>query len=491
MAEWWRESARSMHETFLTGGRSAAETVACVLERLTAQDPSLRAFLEVAGEPLQERARELDRRRLAKEPLGRLAGVPVAIKDNLATRGLRTTAGSALLANWQPAYSATVVERLERADALIVGKTNLDEFAMGSSTEHSAFQRTHNPYDPSVVPGGSSGGSAAAVAAGLVPLALGSETGGSVRQPAAYCGVVGLKPTYGRVSRYGLIAFASSLDQVGPIGRTIGDVADALGVIAGVDQEDPSTCPVPVPDYRAALRDGVHGRRVAMPEELLAVAEPALQARAEQAFSALVAAGARPVSVHLPHLTAALATYYVIAPAEASSNLSRFDGVRFGVRPEGNDELSEMYSATRGRGFGAEVKRRIMIGTYVLSAGYVDAFYVQAQRLRQLLSLDFAAAFSTADILVTPTTPSLPFRFGSHDQDPLAMYANDAITLPANLVGVPAISVPAGFEHHLPVGVQLMAPAFQELSLFQAAQVVEDHFGPIPSVTPRTGGGQA
>lgn len=486
MADWWLESAEEVHGSFMSGERSAAEIAQCVLDRITAYDSSLGAFLEVAVEQVQEKARLLDRRRLAGERLGPLAGVPVALKDNLATLGLRTTAGSALLANWLPPYSATVVRRLEAADALIVGKTNLDEFAMGSSTEHSAFRRTHNPHHASMVPGGSSGGSAAAVAAGLVPLALGSETGGSVRQPAAYCGVVGLKPTYGRVSRYGLIAFASSLDQVGPLGRTVGDVADMLGVIAGLDLEDPSTCPQPVPDYRAALLNGVRGRRVAIPTELLRVAEPRLQDRAEQALAALLAAGAVEVSVRLPHLEAALATYYVIAPAEASSNLSRFDGVRFGVRQEETGDLAQMYSQNRGRGFGAEVKRRIMIGTYVLSAGYVDAFYVQAQRLRQMLAEDFAAAFASADILVAPTTPSLPFRFGAHDHDPLAMYANDTTTLPANLVGVPAISVPAGSEDGLPVGIQLMAPAFGELALFQAAQVVEDHFGPTAAITPRS-----
>ncbi len=490
MADWWLESAAAVHRSFIAGERSASEIVDGVLDRIAVHDPILGAFLEVAADRARASARQLDRRRLAGEQLGPLAGVPVALKDNLATDGLRTTAGSALLANWLPPYSATVVRRLEVADALIIGKTNLDEFAMGSSTEHSAFQRTNNPYDADLVPGGSSGGSAAAVAAGLVPLALGSETGGSVRQPAAYCGVVGLKPTYGRVSRYGLIAFASSLDQVGPLGRTVGDVADVLRVIAGADPEDPSTCLEPVPDYRAALGGGVQGWRVAMPEELQKGADAKLQARAEQAFSALVAAGARPVSVCLPHLEAALATYYVIAPAEASSNLSRFDGVRFGVRQGGDRELADMYSQTRGRGFGPEVKRRIMIGTYALSAGYVDAFYVQAQRLRQLLAEDFAAAFSMADILVTPTTPSLPFRFGAHDHDPLAMYANDALTLPANLVGVPAISVPAGLTAGLPVGIQLMAPAFAERALLQAAQVVEDHFGPAAAITPRRGGGQ-
>jgi aspartyl-tRNA(Asn)/glutamyl-tRNA(Gln) amidotransferase subunit A len=490
MADWWLESAAAVHRSFMAGERSASDIVDGVLDRIAAYDQTLGAFLEVADDRAEATARQLDRRRLAGEPLGPLAGVPIALKDNLATEGLRTTAGSALLANWLPPYSATVVRRLEAADALIIGKTNLDEFAMGSSTEHSAFQRTNNPYDADLVPGGSSGGSAAAVAAGLVPVALGSETGGSVRQPAAYCGVVGLKPTYGRVSRYGLIAFASSLDQVGPLGRTVGDVADVLSVIAGVDPEDPSTCLEPVPDYRAALGGGVQGWRVAMPEELLKGADAKLQVRAEQAFSALVAAGALPVSVRLPHLEAALATYYVIAPAEASSNLSRFDGVRFGVRQGGDGELAEMYSQSRGRGFGPEVKRRIMIGTYALSAGYVDAFYVQAQRLRQLLAEDFATAFSMADILVTPTTPSLPFRFGAHDHDPLAMYANDALTLPANLVGVPAISVPAGRADDLPVGIQLMAPAFAELALLQAAQVVEDHFGPAAAITPRQGGGQ-
>ncbi len=484
MALWWQESGQELHRSFLTGERSAWEIAQAALARVAAVDTSLGAFLTVMAEPMLAQAADQDRRREAGGPLGRLAGVPVAVKDNLATRGVVTTAGSALLANWAPPYSATVVERLLAADALILGKTNLDEFAMGSSTEHSAFRKTVNPHRADLVPGGSSGGSAAAVAAGMAPVALGSETGGSVRQPAAYCGAVGLKPTYGRISRYGLVAFASSLDQVGPLGRTVGDVAELLAVIAGVDPADPSTVDEPVADYGEHLARGATGLRVAMPAELREGVDPALSARCADALRTLATAGAVVKEVRLPHLAAALATYYVIAPAEASSNLARFDGVRYGVRQPGGDDLVEMYRQTRGRGFGPEVKRRIMIGTYALSAGYVDAFYLQAQRLRRLLEEDFARAFTEADLLLSPTTPSLPFAFGEKSADPLAMYANDALTLPANLVGVPALSVPAGKSGGLPVGVQLMARPWQEGLLFQAGQVLEDHFGAMPPVTP-------
>lgn len=484
MAAWWQESAAELHHSFIAGERSAREIAEAALARVASLDGALGAFLTVTGERMLVAADVQDKRRKNGGSLGALAGVPVALKDNLATAGVVTTAGSALLADWTPPYSATVVRRLEAADALVLGKTNLDEFAMGSSTEHSAFRRTLNPHRAELVPGGSSGGSAAAVASGMAPLALGSETGGSVRQPAAYCGVVGLKPTYGRVSRYGLIAFASSLDQVGPIGRNVGDVADLLAAIAGVDQEDPSTVDQPTPDYRSLLQGGVRGRRVAMPPELQeGVSEP-LRARCAEACAALCRAGAQRRDVQLPHLAAALATYYVIAPSEASSNLSRFDGVRYGVRQGDSTDLAALYSQSRGRGFGPEVKRRIMIGTYALSAGYVDAYYIQAQRLRRLLEQDFAKAFREVDIVVSPTTPSLPFAFGAHSADPLAMYANDALTLPANLVGVPAISVPAATSDGLPVGVQLMTAAWQEGLLLQAAQVVENHFGPLAAVTP-------
>ncbi len=386
-----------------------------------------------------------------------------------------TTCSSRILEGWLPPYDATAVERLAAAGAVAVGKTNLDEFAMGSSTENSAFGPTRNPHDHSRVPGGSSGGSAAAVAAGFAPLAFGSDTGGSIRQPAALCGVVGLKPTYGRVSRYGLIAFASSLDQIGPFSRTVADAALALQVVGGHDPRDATSAPDAQPDYLAALDQGVEGLRVGVVSELLAMdgVAPDVAARARAAAEALEAAGAQVQEVSVPAVTYGLSAYYLIAPAEASSNLARFDGVRYGLRVDAAT-TDEMMVATRTQGFGAEVKRRIMLGTYALSAGYYDAFYGQAQRVRTLICRDFAAAYEQVDVLVSPTSPTTAFALGDKTADPLTMYLNDVCTIPSNLAGDPAVSVPFGTgDDGLPVGVQVMAPALGEVDLLRTAQALE------------------
>jgi aspartyl-tRNA(Asn)/glutamyl-tRNA(Gln) amidotransferase subunit A len=400
-----------------------------------------------------------------------LAGVPVALKDNMCTRGVPTTCASRILDGWRPPYDATVVTRLRDAGAVIIGKTNLDEFAMGSSTENSAFGPTHNPHDLSRVPGGSSGGSAAAVAAGMAPLALGSDTGGSIRQPAALCGVVGVKPTYGAVSRYGLVAFASSLDQIGPFASTVADAALLLSAIAGPDPCDSTSWPSAFPSLSEILGRGVDGLRVGVVKELAAVA-PDVGTRVAAAADLLSASGAKVDDVSVPGMTYALSAYYIIAPAEASSNLARYDGVRYGLRVESPD-ITTMYGATRAAGFGAEVKRRIMLGTYALSAGYYDAYYGQAQRARTLLIRDFAAAYSDFDVLLSATAPTTAFAIGEKADDPLTMYMSDVCTIPSNLAGHPAMTVPFGVgDDGLPVGVQILAPAFGEPTMFRVAEVL-------------------
>ncbi len=405
---------------------------------------------------------------------GALAGLPVAVKDNLATTDLPTTCGSKLLQGYVSPYAATVVRRLVEAGAVVVGKTNLDEFAMGSSTENSAYGPTLNPVDRSRVPGGSSGGSAAAVAAGLVPVALGSDTGGSVRQPAAFCGVVGIKPTYGRVSRYGLVAFASSLDQVGTLGRTVYDAARLLEVVAGHDPRDATSAPRPVPDFGEAVSRGVRGMVVGVPKEYLpASLDPVTRDLVEGALDRLRAAGAEIREVSLPHAGYAIPAYYVLAPAEASSNLSRYDGVRYGVRRDGVG-MGEMVEATRSAGFGDEVKRRILLGTYALSAGYYDQYYGTAQRARSLISGDFRNAFSDGvDVLFTPTTPGPAFPIGERSSDPVAMYLSDVFTVTANLAGIPAMSLPIGAASGLPIGGQLLAPWWEEATMLAAAGALE------------------
>jgi aspartyl-tRNA(Asn)/glutamyl-tRNA(Gln) amidotransferase subunit A len=474
------EIARAVRE-----GASALALTEAALARIAAGS-DLGAFLAVGSDAALTAARAVDA--APRASLGPLAGVPVAVKDALCTTDLATTAGSRILEGYRPPYDATAVERLRAAGAIVVGKTNMDEFAMGSSTENSGFGPARNPWDRRRAPGGSSGGSAVAVAAGMAPGALGSDTGGSVRQPAGFCGVVGVKPSYGRVSRYGLIAFASSLDQVGPFAADVRSAAQLLEVIAGADARDATCIPRPAGAYVAACERGVKGLRVGVPEEYFAEGlEAGVEARVREGLAALEAAGATLAPVRLPHTAQAVATYYVVATAECSSNLARFDGVRYGLRVEAR-ELHDMYRATRARGFGAEVKRRIMLGTYVLSAGYYDAYYLRAQRVRTLIRRDFDAAFAEVDVLATPVSPTTAFELGSRTADPLAMYLADVYTLPANLAGLSGVSVPCGLSDGLPVGFQVIAPALGEERMFAAAAVVEAAMGPlVPLLRARKG----
>jgi aspartyl-tRNA(Asn)/glutamyl-tRNA(Gln) amidotransferase subunit A len=468
-------SALDVARAVRAGERSALDVVEHHLDAIAARDRDIHAFNLVMADEARQAAQAVDRRVAAGDDPGPLAGVPVALKDNLCTRGVPTTCSSRILEGWRPPYDATVVQRLAAAGAIVVGKTNLDEFAMGSSTENSAFGPTRNPHDTSRVPGGSSGGSAAAVAAGFVPLALGSDTGGSIRQPAALCGVVGMKPTYGAVSRYGLVAFASSLDQIGPLAGTVADAAALFEAIAGHDHMDTTSLPEPAPAVGQALDRGVDGLRVGLVAELLEAEgiEPDVVARVRRAAEALEHAGAKVEPVSVPAAVYGLSAYYLIAPAEASSNLARYDGVRFGLRVDA-PTTGEMYDRTRTQGFGAEVKRRIMLGTYALSAGYYDAFYGKAQRVRTLILRDLQAAYEHVDVLLSPTAPSTAFPLGAKTADPLTMYLNDVCTIPCNLSGDPAMSVPFGSgDDGLPVGVQVMAPSLGEETMFQVAAALE------------------
>jgi aspartyl-tRNA(Asn)/glutamyl-tRNA(Gln) amidotransferase subunit A len=451
---------------------SARELADQHLSRIEAVEPSVHAYLEITAERARADADRIDALRAAGEPLPPLAGVPLAIKDNLCTKGIRTTCSSRMLETFVPPYESTVTERLWDAGAVLLGKTNLDEFAMGSSTETSAFGPSRNPWNPEKVPGGSSGGSAAAVAAGECVASLGSDTGGSIRQPAAFCGVVGLKPTYGRVSRYGLVAFASSLDQVGPFTTCVADAAELLQVIAGEDPRDSTCLKAPVPDYRAALTQPVKGLRVGIVRECMEAEglDPQVKASVQAAAEQLQALGCELVEVSCPRFNDGIATYYVIAPSEASANLARYDGVKYGYRAADAASLAEMTARSRAEGFGDEVKRRILIGTYALSAGYVDAYYKKAQQVRTLIRRDFDRAFDTVDVLLTPTSPTTAFGFGAHSEDPLAMYLADLLTIPANMAGLPAISLPCGFDTAgLPIGVQLITGVLQEERLLQVA----------------------
>ena len=432
---------------------------------------TLNAFLEIDRDGALARADELDKLASSQN----LHGMPVAIKDNICVRGLQTSCGSRILGDYHPPYNATVIERLTNAGAIVIGKTNCDEFAMGSSNENSAFGPVRNPWDTTKVPGGSSGGSAAAVAAGIVPVALGSDTGGSVRQPASLCGVIGLKPTYGRNSRYGLVAFASSLDQVGVFARNVSDAARVLGVIAGRDERDATTADMPVPDYTQALTTDIKGARIGFPQALFAAGlDDDVAKTVRSVVDTYRELGAEIVDVVLPHARYAIAVYYIIATAEASSNLARFDGVRYGFRAEDAPELRQMYRRTREQGFGPEVKRRIMLGTYVLSAGYYDAYYRKAQQVRALIRKDFLDAFQQCDAIITPTSPTAAFSLGAKVDDPLAMYLNDIYTVTANLAGVPGLSVPCGVSsERLPIGYQLVSPYWSEPTLLKLAYAYE------------------
>lgn len=458
----------------VVAGRASARAILDEhVSRIDAREGEVHAFNLVMRERALESAAEIDDRVKRGDNPGRLAGVPVALKDNMCTRGVDTTCSSRILEGWKPPYDATAVKKLAAEGAVFIGKTNLDEFAMGSSTENSAFGPTRNPLDTSRVPGGSSGGSAAAVAAGFAAGSLGSDTGGSIRQPAALCGLVGVKPTYGLVSRYGLVAFASSLDQIGPFTHTVEDAAILTEVIAGHDPMDSTSIPQPAPNLVGALGAGVKGLRIGRVADLPKGADPDVLARLDAAFDALAKAGATIVDVTLPSLSFALTAYYLIAPAEASSNLARYDGVRYGKRVAAGD-INTMYADTREAGFGDEVKRRIMLGTYALSAGYYDAYYGKALKVRRLIADDFARAYADADVILTPTSPSVAFRFGSKTDDPLAMYLCDIFTIPTNLAGHPAMSVPFGTgEDGMPVGVQVLAPTLGEATMFRVAAELE------------------
>lgn len=474
MPDWTSLAAREIRDAVTAGETSAVEVCEACLARIDRLDARLRAFLTVDRGGALARAAAIDRRPRDTPPLP-LAGVPVAVKDNLSTAGLRTTAGSKILDAYVPPYDATVVSRLTAAGAVVLGKTNCDEFAMGSSTEHSAFGPSHNPWSLDRAPGGSSGGSAVAVAARLAPVALGSDTGGSIRQPAAFCGVLGLKPTYGRVSRYGLVAFASSLDQVGPFARSAADAALVLAAIAGPDPAD-STCSArAVPDYEAALTGDIRGLRVGVPARVLDEGVDAeVRAAFDTALEVLRQRGAEVLEVALDHAKYGIPVYYLVATAEASANLARYDGVRYGFRDASSTALTEMYEETRRAGFGAEVKRRIMLGTYALSAGYYDAYYLRAQQGRTLIRRDFDRAFELVDVVALPTTPGAAFPLAERLDDPLQMYLADVFTVGAPLAGLPAVSVPCGFTgERLPVGLQLIGRSFEEATLLRTADAFE------------------
>lgn len=472
--DWSALSARELRDRIRQGEVKAEAACEAGLARIRELDPKLKVFLAVDEAGARSAAQAVDRARIAGQALGPLAGVPVALKDNLCTAGFPTTCASRILEGWKPPYNAAVVERIKAAGGVVLGKTNLDEFAMGSSCENSGFFPTRNPWDPERVPGGSSGGSAAAVAAGFASLALGSDTGGSIRQPAALCGVVGLKPTYGRVSRFGLIAFASSLDQIGPFARTVEDAALLLNVIAGPDPRDATSAQVEVPDFLAGLDQLPKGLRLGLPREYFSEGlNPEVQASLEQAQAVFKDLGLKITEVSLPHTEYCLAVYYLVATAEASSNLARYDGVQYGLRAPA-DSLLAMYQETRAKGFGPEVKRRIMLGTYALSAGYYDAYYLKALKVRTLIQRDFARAWEQCDAILTPTSPTAAFRMGDKTEDPLSMYLSDIYTISANLAGLPAVSVPSGFTAQgLPIGLQLIGRAFDEQTILRVAHAYQ------------------
>ncbi len=473
-ADFSGETAASLSRKISSGETSSVNAVKKALERIARLEPRIRAFIKVETDDALEEAKRADER-LAKGERLPMLGVPVAVKDNMLVKNRVTTCASKILENFRAPYSATVVKKLRAAGAVILGKTNMDEFAMGSSTENSAFGPTRNPWNVETVPGGSSGGSAAAVAAGYCPISLGSDTGGSIRQPAAFCGVVGLKPTYGRVSRFGLVAFASSLDQIGPFGKTVEDVALAMNAIGGYDKMDSTSVDRPMPNLVESLKKDVKNFVVGLPREYFVEgAAPEVRKAVQGAADALARQGARIEEISLPHTEYAIAVYYVIATAEASSNLARYDGVKYGHRSRDGEGLAGMYSSSRTEGFGPEVRRRIMLGTYVLSSGYYDAYYLKAQKARTLIFNDFKEAFKKCRVILTPTTPTPPFKIGEKTADPLQMYLSDIFTISTNLAGIPGICVPGGLSSDgLPIGVQMMAGHFDEESLITAAASYE------------------
>lgn len=474
MNKIWDLFGYEIRDGVVAGRFSVVEVVEQTFARIDEVEPQVQAFLHLDRDYAYAQAKRLDALSQDDKEHLLLLGMPIAIKDNMVTEFMPTTAASRILGEFRSPYNATVVDKLIAAGAVIVGKTNLDEFAMGSSTEHSAFHLTNNPWDLSRVPGGSSGGSAAAVAARMVPIALGSDTGGSIRQPAAYCGVVGMKPTYGTVSRYGLIAFASSLDQIGPFTRSLEDTSLVMQVISGHDPHDATSLPAERASMEMRHREW-RDLRIGIPNEYFGEGiEPAIRSVIEEALEKLRHLGATLVPVSMPHTEYAISTYYLIAPAEASSNLSRFDGVRYGIRATG-DDLLDMYQLTREEGFGAEVKRRILLGTHALSKGYYDAYYLKAQKVRSLIREDFVQAFEKVDVIVTPTTPDLPFISGTRDDDPMKMYLSDIFTVTANLAGIPGISIPVGLAHGLPVGMQWLGPALKDGDLLSVTQAFAKH----------------
>lgn len=473
MAELYNLTIAEARERLDAGDITSEELTRAFFERIAAVENNVRAFLDITEESALEQARQADAERTSGGTRSPLHGIPIGVKDVISTKGVTTTCGSKMLENYVPPFDATVIERLKAAGAITLGKLNCDEFAMGSSTENSAFFVTRNPWDTERVPGGSSGGSAAAVAACEAPGTLGTDTGGSVRQPAALCGITGLKPTYGRVSRYGLVAFGSSLDQIGPMAWTVRDVAMMLGVIAGHDPLDSTSAPQPVPDYLANLTGDIRGLRVGVPKEYFVEGmQPGVESTVRAAIETLREQGAEIIEISLPHTKYALPVYYIIAPAEASANLARFDSVRYGLHVEGEDYWQTL-EKTRGQGFGPEVRRRIMLGTYALSAGYYDAYYKRAQQVRTLIRRDFQQAFQQVDVIAAPTAPSVAFKIGENTDDPLAMYLEDVCTLPISLAGVPGLVVPCGFSQNMPVGLQLVGKPFDEATLFRVGDAYQ------------------
>ena len=468
-------SIRELHEQLVKKERSAVEITQSYLDRIQAVDDRVNSFLLVTTDHAIAQAKAVDAKIAAGESIGPLEGIPIAIKDNICTQNIRTTCASRILENFVPPYESTVSQKLIDAGMITLGKTNMDEFAMGGSTETSAFKKTSNPWNLECVPGGSSGGSAAAVSAGEAPVSLGSDTGGSIRQPAAFCGIVGMKPTYGLVSRYGLVAFASSLDQIGPFSTTVEDSAIMLGAIAGYDAKDSTSLKLDVPDYTQYLKHDLKGKKVGVIRETFGEGlDPEVEAATRTAIEQLKALGAEIIDISCPRFRYGISAYYIIAPCEASANLARYDGVRYGRRVEDADNLLDMYKRTRAEGFGAEVKRRIMIGTYALSAGYYDAYYLKAQKVRTLIKQDFEAAFAQVDVLVSPTSPTTAFKLGEKLADPLSMYLDDLMTIPVNMAGLPGLSLPCGMDSQgMPIGLQIIGNVLREDQVFQAAYAYE------------------